>query len=624
MSYRTTPHVTDRMPPGVPWIIGNEAAERFSFYGMRTILVVFMAKFLHVMDGRVGVAMSEAEAKEHYHMFVAMVYFTPLLGALLSDIVLGKYRTILWLSMLYCAGHASLAMMGTVGQSSWWLVAGLVLICLGAGGIKPCVSSNVGDQFGPANQHLLTRVYNWFYFSINFGSFFSTLLTPWLLEWYGPHWAFGIPGVLMAIATLLFWMGRRKFTHVPPAGVAFFEDLFSREGMVAMAKLIPLFLFFAVFWSLYDQTASSWVFQASQMDLDFMGIIWLESQVQAINPILILLFIPLFTFVIYPAANRLFNLTPLRKIGIGFFLVVLSFALTAEVQSWIDRGQTPSIGWQFLSFIIITAAEIMVSIVGLEFAYTQAPKRLKSMIMSLFLLAVFGGNIFTSGINKFIQIPSAAAGQAPAELAKLPAGWEKSPQSVVLPGFDGQAGTPDDFVQEYADGEPSKLGIPGLAAYEAAALKVEEQVAGNGGRLPNVDAVTDLGSDPWGNPIHYEILHGEQCRLISAGPDREENTRWDQGLIVNLKRPGVDRKKSWSDKLHPAEPWLTKRHRELDSEPAAEDKATGITFARTAFSGGQTKLQGAAYYRFFMWLMLGASLVFVPFAMLYRPRTYLQ
>jgi proton-dependent oligopeptide transporter, POT family len=623
MSYRTSPYDTDRMPPGVPWIIGNEAAERFSFYGMRTILFVFMTQYLHLMGRQAGTAISEAQAMEHYHLFVGAVYFTPLLGALISDIWLGKYRTILWLSLLYCVGHACLAMMGTVGPASWWLIAGLALICLGAGGIKPCVSSNVGDQFGPRNHHLITRVYNWFYFSINFGSFFSTLLTPWLLEWYGPHWAFGIPGVLMAVATLMFWLGRNKFAHIPPAGVGFFKDLATKESLVALGKLIPLFVFMAMFWALYDQTASAWVFQAGQMDRNFLGVNWLESQVQAINPALILIFIPLFTYWIYPSAGRFIQVTPLRKIGAGFLLVSASFALTAVIQSWIDGGATPSIGWQFLSFVVITAAEIMVSIVGLEFAYTQAPKRLKSMIMSLFLLSVFGGNMLTSVINKFIQIPSAASAQAVEALAKLPADWRNSPRTVMLPGYDGVTGTGDDFVQEYENGTPKKLLLPGQAAFDAAARRVEELASGQAGRLPSAAAVGDCGQDLWGNPIRYETLSGDEFRLISSGPDGKPQTRWDIGMKVSVKRPDGSDSTSKTGLPMPAETWLDKRQREIGATPA-KTGTSGLSFERTAFSGGQTKLSGADYYWFFTWLMLGTTLVFLPYAVLYKTRTYLQ
>src|SRR5438105_6635467 len=177
--YLTAPLKTDKMPPGVPFIVGNEAAERFSYYGMNSILVVFMTK--HLMDAS-GQAdhMSDTQADAWYHTFVSGLYFLPVLGALLADAFFGKYRIILSLSIVYCFGHLALA----VDHTRLGLAIGLGLIALGAGGIKPCVSANVGDQFGASNQHLLTRVFSWFYFSINFGSAFSTLLIPWLLDPY--------------------------------------------------------------------------------------------------------------------------------------------------------------------------------------------------------------------------------------------------------------------------------------------------------------------------------------------------------------------------------------------------------------------------------------------------------
>ena len=166
-NYLSAPVTRSDMPGGIPYIVGNEAAERFSFYGMRAILVVFMTQYLVDSSGALD-AISETEAKGWYHLFVSAVYLTPLLGALLSDGLLGKYRTIILLSLLYCAGHAALAL----DDTRWGLVAGLSMIALGAGGIKPCVSSHLGDQFGQSNQGLLSRAFAWFYFSINLGAFF--------------------------------------------------------------------------------------------------------------------------------------------------------------------------------------------------------------------------------------------------------------------------------------------------------------------------------------------------------------------------------------------------------------------------------------------------------------------
>ena len=160
--YATTPPNISTMPPGVPYIIGNEAAERFSFYGMRSILIVFMTQYIVTSSG-VADHMGDAEAREKFHWFVSAVYFLPIFGAILAEGFIGKYQTILWLSIVYCFGHFALAL----NDTRFGLLLGLGLISIGSGGIKPCVSANVGDQFGASNKHLLSKIFGWFYFSIN-------------------------------------------------------------------------------------------------------------------------------------------------------------------------------------------------------------------------------------------------------------------------------------------------------------------------------------------------------------------------------------------------------------------------------------------------------------------------
>src|SRR5687767_4136845 len=224
--YATAPLAITGMPPGIPYIIGNEGAERFSYYGMRAILVIFMTKHLMNAQGELA-PMSESDAKVAFHSFSFALYAFPILGAILADAFLGKYRTILFLSILYCFGHVALAL----DDTRFGLAIGLTLIAIGSGGIKPCVAAHVGDQFGLSNAHLLPRVFGWFYFAINFGSFVSTLLTPFLLSRYGPSLAFGVPGALMLAATWIFWLGRRKFVHIPAGGTAFLKETFSAEGL---------------------------------------------------------------------------------------------------------------------------------------------------------------------------------------------------------------------------------------------------------------------------------------------------------------------------------------------------------------------------------------------------------
>ena len=397
-AFRTRPLATDRMPAALPFLIVNEAAERFSYYGMRAILVVFMTDYLLDQQGSLLV-MGEAEARSYFHLFASAVYFFPAVGAIVADVFWGKYRTIVTLSLVYCFGHLALA----VDHTRLGLAIGLTLIAVGSGGIKPCVSANLGDQFGSRNQHLLTKAFYWFYFAINLGAGVSTLFTPWFLEHFGPHIAFGVPGIMMLLATWVFWSGRYQYTHIPPKGRGFLTELLSSESRQALWRLAPVYVFVAFFWSLYDQTASAWVLQAKHMDRYLMGVEWLPSQVQVVNPFLIMVLIPVYSFGIYPLIERIVPLNPLRKIALGFFVTVGAFAISAGIETTIADGVKPNIGWQLLAFLVITAAEVMVSITCLEFSYTQAPPALKSFVMALFLFSVSIGNAFTALVNFVIQ-----------------------------------------------------------------------------------------------------------------------------------------------------------------------------------------------------------------------------
>ena len=199
------------IPKQIRYIIGNEGCERFSFYGMRNILTVFLVSSLLLY-------LPESErargAKDVFHTFVIGVYFFPLLGGWLADRFFGKYNTIFWLSLVYCAGQACLAMFVT-NRTGFYI--GLGLIALGSGGIKPCVAAFVGDQFDQTNKHRAKVVFDAFYWIINFGSFFASLLMPIFLRHLGPAVAFGVPGVLMFISTAILWLGRKKYVMVPPA-----------------------------------------------------------------------------------------------------------------------------------------------------------------------------------------------------------------------------------------------------------------------------------------------------------------------------------------------------------------------------------------------------------------------
>lgn len=586
-TYLTAPIATKNLPKGIPYIIGNEAAERFSFYGMKGILTIFMTKYLFLLSDTAGTPMAKAEAIARYHEFTSWVYLTPVLGAFLADWLLGKYRTILSLSIVYCLGHFALAFMGSGGLSAEnWMLTGLYLIALGSGGIKPCVSAHVGDQFGQSNSHWLSKVFGWFYISINVGAALSTLATPLLLEWYGPHWAFGVPGVLMALATFVFWQGRKVFVHIPPRGNEFIKEVFSPEGYLAVGKLFIIFLFVAVFWALFDQTGSSWVLQAEDLDRNWLGINWLSSQIQAINPIMIVTLVPLFGYVVYPAIDKVFPLTPLRKIAIGLFIMVPGFAIVSVVQSWIDAGQTPSIAWQLFAYAILTASEVMVSITCLEFAYTQAPKNMKSVIMAVFLFSVSLGNYFTAGVNKFILVEAGDAKNVGAQIAPLKA-------------------------------QMDTLDLSLRSAFEKADNTLPVTQSGN--------EILAGVKDEWGSLIQYRLINRNNFKLTSLGPDKTFMTKDDVIHKVSISRPATN-----TEATDKPLNWRENRMIELLGKEgqAQVDKERGgvptMTFDATVSVGGETKLEGAAYFWFWTWTMLFTAILFVFVALWYKPKTYLQ
>ena len=439
--YRETPLYTATMPPGIPFIVGNELAERFSFYGMRSVLLAYMTIYLCQPGGRLNV-FDDKEAEAWVHLFVGSAYLFPVIGGVLSDAFLGKFKTILTLSFVYCIGHAFLACMEWVGDTRLMLLLGLGLIALGSGGIKPCVSAHVGDQFGNKNRHLLSKVYGWFYLSINIGAFFSGILSPFLLEakietgtvgekiypyftWlvghkqpgeiiFGHHYAFGLPGILMAIATLLFWMGRKRFTHIPAEGTSYFQQLKEKQNLISLVKIWSVFSFAVLFWSLFDQVGTLWQIQAREMERVlpewvplFGGSELLPAQVSAVfNPLFILILIPIFSKFIYPSLAKITELSDLKKIGIGLWLMALAFFIVSLIQEYLESGNCLHISWQILACFILTCSEVMVSITCLEFAYTQAPRSMKSLVMALFLLTVSLGNYLTSAVKFFLSDPS--------------------------------------------------------------------------------------------------------------------------------------------------------------------------------------------------------------------------
>lgn len=419
----------DRWPPQIKYIVGNEACERFSYYGMRSILAGYITGA--VLKGGLG---QDADAStEIIHTFVFVNYFMPLFGAWLSDKLIGRYHTILWVSLFYCAGHGVLAcsdLAGTIHGKLLLLYTGMALIAFGSGGIKPCVSAFMGDQFKPEQSHLLQKAYGAFYWAINLGSFFSFLVIPWIKDRHGYSLAFGVPGIFMAIATFIFWLGTKHYVRVPPSretkSAGFFKVLFaalsgprapgqgfwdaargrfSEKEIDAAKSVLPILFVFAlipIFFSLFDQTNSTWVLQGGKMvPAKILGLEVGAEQMQSMNPLIVMILVPLFTLGIYPRIGRFAS--PLRRMSYGMFLAAGSYLVVAALQRQIETGAQLSVLWQTVPYVILTAAEVLVSTTGLEFAFREAAPEMKSIVMSFWLLTIAFGDLLVVAVTKLFS-----------------------------------------------------------------------------------------------------------------------------------------------------------------------------------------------------------------------------
>ncbi|SMB99435.1 TGF-beta receptor type I/II extracellular region [Hymenobacter roseosalivarius DSM 11622] len=393
-----------RFPKAVPFIIGNEVAERFSYYGMRAILPTFLvAQFFNPGHDTALTAVAEARANDFVHSFAALGYALPVVGALLADWVVGKYRVILYLSLLYCVGHALLA--AFVDDLDGFRL-GLLVVAVGMGGIKSSVTANLGDQFDRHNAHLLPKAYGWFQLAIDVGAALSTAFIPELYARYGPAVAFGVPGLLMGVATLTFWLGRRRYVRVPPTGLlqGLRQTFGPGEGRAALRRVGVVFIFIPVVWALYDQSVSEWVLQAAHLDRELWpGFTPLPEQIQILGIVFGIGLNPLLTYRVYPALERMgVRATPLRRMGAGMVIVALALAIVAGIQHSLDSGGHPSVWWQVLAYFVVAGGTLMVAVTGLEYAYTHSPQVIKSLTTALWLLTIAGGNFFLSIMNSSI------------------------------------------------------------------------------------------------------------------------------------------------------------------------------------------------------------------------------
>ncbi|XP_036098714.1 solute carrier family 15 member 2 [Molossus molossus] len=392
-------------PLSIVFIVVNEFCERFSYYGMKAVLTLYFLYFLH---------WNEDTSTSVYHAFNSLCYFTPILGAAIADSWLGKFKTIMYLSLVYVFGHVikslgALPILGGHTVHIFLSLVGLTLIALGTGGIKPCVAAFGGDQFENKHEKERTRYFSVFYLSINAGSLISTFITPMLrgdVQCFGDDCyalAFGVPGLLMVIALVVFSMGSKMYKKMPPEGnivtqvvrciwFAISNRFKNRSGDIpkrqhwldwaaekypmqlirdvkTLTRILFLYIPLPMFWALLEQQGSRWTLQATKMNCNLGFVVLQPDQMQVLNPLLVLIFIPLFDLVIYPLVSKCgINFSSLRKMAVGMILACLAFAVVAVVEIKINEKAQPQPGPQeiFLQVLNLADDEVKVTVLGDE------------------------------------------------------------------------------------------------------------------------------------------------------------------------------------------------------------------------------------------------------------------
>ena len=507
------------MTPVVLCILVTETAERFSYFGFRAILVLYFTRALEY---------DEATAIALFAYVTCLAYLAPLLGALLADGHLGRYTTILWFGFIYTVGLAILTSgayldEGQLAMKRLLTFLGLFLVCIGTGGIKPCVSAFGADQvanqpesaqFSPVTNetslqdtngnHVLrsgdvgltsaveestseesshdvvdTSVetdkterirafFASFYFCINVGAVTSLFIIPIVRAHYGFGAAFLTPTIFILLAMTAFLSKRNEYVHrVPGQDGTSLVTTFQLCGWLLRQRLagipvvdrylpcvrptqdplsnvdaqtpdestcelvaygtsscgsqvmnnhdnvderrnqqlsdaaqalhvLPIMGMLPMFWMLYDQQGSVWTLQATRMALHDIQ----PEQMNVVNPVLIMVFIPLFDRFIYPAMERCgWNISYLRRMGWGMLLSSVAFFSSGILETIIQNrdatdGQKIHVLWQLPQITILAVAEIFLSVTGLEFAYATSPDRLKAFLMAIYLLTTAVGDFF--------------------------------------------------------------------------------------------------------------------------------------------------------------------------------------------------------------------------------------
>lgn len=463
-------------PRGLSTLFFTEMWERFSYYGIRPLLVLFMAAAL--TDG--GMGMSRDQAAPIVGIYGASVYLASLPGGWVADRLLGLRRAIWYGGILIAAGHGAIALSAIAGKSMFFL--GLFLIVLGTGLLKPNISAIVGDLY-PEGGARRDAGFSIFYMGINVGALIAPLVTGYLGEDVGWHYGFGAAGVGMVIGLIWYKMTadrnlgdigmqpsgteqeRRQavqyllmgfgvlglivlgvslsgltplqiasnMSYVMAAlaalyfGYLFFGAGLNTDEMKRIAVIIVLFLFATIFWSAFEQAPTSLnLFAADYTDRNIGGwempILWLQSA----NSFFVIALAPVFAALWVSLARNRGDLSSPAKFALGLFFAAIGFAIMIYAARAVlqgGEGFRVSPWWLVASYFFQTVGELCLSPVGLSSMTKLSPRRFTGQMMGVWFMAAAMGNLIAGIVGGHVD---------PENPQQMPALFERTTLSLLI------------------------------------------------------------------------------------------------------------------------------------------------------------------------------------------------
>jgi POT family proton-dependent oligopeptide transporter len=386
-----------RHPAGLYVLFFTEMWERFSYYGMRSLLVYYMIRHLQFTQER---------SSEIYGMYTGFVYFTPFFGGILADRLLGQRRIVILGAVLMAIGHFMMAVENMFFPA-------LIFLILGNGAFKPNISTQVGALY-PAGDHRRDRAFSIFYMGINLGAFFSPLVCGTLGEKIGFHWGFGAAGVGMVIGLLVYLRGQK---HLAPDLIMQKKglenqmptDRMSREDWLKIGAIFVMMALSIVFWSVYEQQGNTMALWAdSHTDRVIFGWEMPASWYQSFNPLMIFMLVPLLNVFWGRQDRRGKEPSSIAKMSIGCFLLAAAFLIMVPPARELAVCPKASLWWLVACSFVLTIGEIFFSPIGLSLVTKIAPARTVSMMMGVWFLSSFFGNYLSGHLGTFWEKMSKA------------------------------------------------------------------------------------------------------------------------------------------------------------------------------------------------------------------------